>query len=223
MTMPRISIHAPLAGRDYVWPFIGTETPDFNPRAPCGARPWFICACMRPGEFQSTRPLRGATWAHWHPRARWRFQSTRPLRGATSLDFPPLAYLRISIHAPLAGRDATITTYSNCEIISIHAPLAGRDGGQRGVGGGQHHFNPRAPCGARRFEIEDSRMGMIFQSTRPLRGATQSSLFLWEAVCISIHAPLAGRDGILRRNYEKGVIFQSTRPLRGATAPGGCC
>ena len=80
-----ISIHAPLAGRD---------------RRPHASR--------RNGrQFQSTRPLRGATSARaaptYHPdRA---FQSTRPLRGATQEMYPSFDLQTISIHAPLAGRD----------------------------------------------------------------------------------------------------------------------
>ena len=81
---------------------------------------------------------------------------------------------------------------------------------------------------------------MIFQSTRPLRGATRDGGRQWAQVPISIHAPLAGRD--LDMEYETlsdlnisihaplagrdwryvhlaqaRVVFQSTRPLRGAT------
>ena len=77
-TVSCISIHAPLAGRDGITRCgMGTPT-DFNPRAPCGARPrpgWWP---GWPGRFQSTRPLRGATPAvrylrknifHFNPRA----------------------------------------------------------------------------------------------------------------------------------------------------------
>ena len=58
---------------------------------------------------------------------------------------------------------------------------------------------------------------MAFQSTRPLRGATEPGVYGWTEVSISIHAPLAGRDP---RGKSHGLfieIFQSTRPLRGAT------
>ena len=102
----RISIHAPLAGRDAAKAAGIYGTRNFNPRAPCGAR---------------LPPLAA-------PPCYTGFQSTRPLRGAT---FPPIAAQvasGISIHAPLAGRDIalpfTIVFYMG---ISIHAPLAGRD------------------------------------------------------------------------------------------------
>ena len=60
----RISIHAPLAGRDERGlPTDRAGSKDFNPRAPCGARRQRkgTAACAR--KFQSTRPLRGATSA----------------------------------------------------------------------------------------------------------------------------------------------------------------
>ena len=41
------------------WP---TASPNFNPRAPCGARPIKFTEASSPDQFQSTRPVRGATW-----------------------------------------------------------------------------------------------------------------------------------------------------------------
>ncbi len=78
-----ISTHAPLAGRDRREKGLHTHNFDFNPRAPCGARP-----CL------------GVTRAHYI-----KFQPTRPLRGATvKLVIAGVTY-GISTHAPLAGRD----------------------------------------------------------------------------------------------------------------------
>ena len=81
--MLNISIHAPLAGCDNWSAPEEAAILDFNPRTPCGVR---LFTCL---------------W-HWTNR---KFQSTHPLRGATY----HLRYLRIvlhiSIHAPLAGCD----------------------------------------------------------------------------------------------------------------------
>ena len=56
----------------------------FNPRAPCGARPVNFEAKYTDVEFQSTRPMRGATCgANLPPVSGKEFQSTRPMRGAT--------------------------------------------------------------------------------------------------------------------------------------------
>ena len=95
--------------------------------------------------------MRGATEIQPHINSEEQFQSTRPMRGATGIrlyyqsvrhNFNPRApcgarrdangikYLHgvISIHAPHAGRDVY---QSGCLMrgyaISIHAPHAGRD------------------------------------------------------------------------------------------------
>ena len=56
------------------------------------------------------------------------------------------------------------------------------------------NFNPRAPCGARRREPGQRLHHAPFQSTRPLRGATEPCTGVFGREPISIHAPLAGRD-----------------------------
>ena len=150
-----ISIHAPLAGRDHlqqqlvalVAHVISIHAPlagrDIPPRRKPGAL----------GEFQSTRPLRGATVK---------------LKAYVDLGF-------ISIHAPLAGRDRKdqTTIRSATEKISIHAPLAGRDSIALSMISNIFYFNPRAPCGARLCLSSMDPCMSIFQSTRPLRGATR--------------------------------------------------
>ena len=56
-----------------------------------------------------------------------------------------------------------------------------------------------------------------FQSTLPLRGATDliDSSFAFRR--ISIHAPLAGSDISPANTCSASMLFQSTLPLRGAT------
>ena len=79
------------------------------------------------------------------------------------------------------------------------------------------YFNPRAPCGARRTVRSPVIGANAFQSTRPMRGATNdwgTGSFDWE---ISIHAPHAGRDGSDTEAPASLFRFQSTRPMRGAT------
>ena len=62
------------------------------------------------------------------------------------------------------------------------------------------------------------RYSILFQSTRPLRGATALVVSMSGRVRISIHAPLAGRDLTTFGLWAITPIFQSTRPLRGATS-----
>ena len=237
-----ISIHAPHAGRD--------------PRPGQDERSNTI--------FQSTRPMRGATARSRASResptisihaphagrdllkltrtpGAILFQSTRPMRGATSVCVHVRLRQAISIHAPHAGRDLVLDGGVIHLVISIHAPHAGRDDATEPSNGNSDHFNPRAPCGARHSTTGGSESDVLFQSTRPMRGATSRAHRRGRQQRISIHAPHAGRDAlrssgsrhrpdfnprapcgarlvtdICKRN---GIKFQSTRPMRGATAP----
>ena len=83
-----ISIHAPRAGRDFQKANNRVALPNFNPRAPCGARLFRCCKMFLPTRFQSTRPVRGATGAYAFIEPILKFQSTRPVRGATCVMIP---------------------------------------------------------------------------------------------------------------------------------------
>ena len=168
-----ISIHAPRVGRDCI-PLNPAEQPEnFNPRAPCGARPLQVNTDDAYVIFQSTRPVWGATltrltagWAKhdFNPRApcgarliRRRygrlmllFQSTRPVWGATSGWTISTATIRFQSTRPVWGATSA---------SRLLVPPCG-------------DFNPRAPCGARRRARLKNRLRHLFQSTRPVWGAT---------------------------------------------------
>ena len=57
----------------------------------------------------------------------------------------------------------------------------------------------------------------MFQSTRPVRGATIHLKLTRKYEIVSIHAPRAGRDFMLCKPSAFITEFQSTRPVRGAT------
>ena len=146
----------------------------------------------------------------------------------------------ISIHSPLAGRDGrcyhSVETYQS---ISIHSPLAGRDDKKPGTADPNADFNPLAPRGARHRAMRTLSESCKFQSTRPSRGETVVMQVPSIKQVISIHSPLAGRDGsILGRENSAAYFnplaprgarptatsranaaaeFQSTRPSRGET------
>ena len=125
-------------------------------------------------EFQSTRPMRGATFVAFAVRAaRLVFQSTRPMRGATVAVDGGVQVVLISIHAPHAGRDAhQDRRLSLCHHFNPRAPCGARRHHRRGERGGGINFNPRAPCGARPRFASPRTAASRFQSTRPMRGAT---------------------------------------------------
>ena len=78
-------------------------------------------------------------------------------------------------------------------------------------------FNPRAPCGARPWQHHQVYRSFGFQSTRPMRGATQVAFVPEPRFFVSIHAPHAGRDSFSTLKLLAHKEFQSTRPMRGAT------
>ena len=145
-----ISIHAPLAGRDLTPDALSFAFLGISIHAPLAGRDpdhYFNAVAIR--LFQSTRPLRGATYRS-HIRFRSSiFQSTRPLRGATSLHRSKLLPLsHFNPRAPCGARP--YRQYGQRELpISIHAPLAGRDETATPPARCRRYFNPRAPCGAR--------------------------------------------------------------------------
>ena len=139
--------------------------------------------------------MRGATPVLCLAQLNRQFQSTRPMRGATVRPEPPEVENAISIHAPHAGRDRVeqeinppsgyfnprapcgarhdlmskgegVLTFQSTRPmrgatgcvrrvaailrISIHAPHAGRDTTVAVEPSHATYFNPRAPCGARR-------------------------------------------------------------------------
>ncbi len=102
-----ISIHAPLVGRDAIRAWWRSMPTDFNPRAPCGARP-HRHACR-------------AVSRNFNPRA----PCGARLMGVVKL----LGQVAISIHAPLVGRDPTrCAAFSAGSDFNPRAPCGARLG-----------------------------------------------------------------------------------------------
>ena len=235
-----ISIHAPLAGCDLrcehdaadaggfqsTHPLRGAtllvyrafhQLNDFNPRTPCGARRVSCAVFCHVFYFNPRTPCgaRPSSAAHVHH------------------------VTQISIHAPLAGRDVIKANSAAKNGISIHAPLAGRDDVANTLINIERNFNPRTPCGVRLMSAAPRLSTGKFQSTHPLRGATEDDVMRYNSINISIHAPLAGCDAedyVTRKEFDisihaplagcdllrasqrlRSIQFQSTHPLRGAT------
>ena len=147
----------------------------FNPRSPCGER--HIQYADRPPytlHFNPRSPCGERPYffvSFERPRT---FQSTLPVRGATTERKLLIRSVSISIHAPRAGSDRMYLDYTYM----------------------LKDFNPRSPCGERRGSAYLSQEMGEFQSTLPVRGATQRR---WEQAI-------------------EGTVFQSTLPVRGATS-----
>ena len=190
-----ISIHAPRAGRDATSWLLTPGTRDFNPRAPCGARRCGLrikprgkgisIHAPRAGR-DSYRRKGGAHNVYFNPRA--------PCGARRSHSEPSEIADHFNPRAPCGARPDPEQAAGSPERISIHAPRAGRDQGLCQWRASPFDFNPRAPCGARPIQGNGQTVVCLFQSTRPVRGATASLRPMWTWVTISIHAPRAGRD-----------------------------
>ena len=140
---------------------------------------------------------------------RHQFQSTRPVWGATVRHGSQPRRHRISIHAPRVGRDGWRRfRHSPLSNFNPRAPCGARRSFRR-CPSPSDHFNPRAPCGARPVCMIYHYRTTAFQSTRPVWGATfsrfwilcssiqfQSTRPVWGATCA--HVPLP----TLRSNFN---------------------
>ena len=213
-----ISIHAPHAGRDNLRMRSTVPNQHFNPRAPCGARrnscilskishhfnPRAPCGARRTpissirrreSDFNPRAPC-GARHKEMRGIINGLFISIHaPHAGRDARCKSNTHRINISIHAPHAGRDDILCLFFLVATnISIHAPHAGRDSRGMDLKSRLEYFNPRAPCGARRINVKIVDELILFQSTRPMRGATDAALRRRYLHDISIHAPHAGRD-----------------------------
>ena len=170
----KISIHAPRAGRDLT----ATESLDgqtnFNPRAPCGARPVPCMVFFVPLIFQSTRPVRGATeTVNRNRELQGKFQSTRPVRGATVISILLESMLLFQSTRPVRGATQYFCRLpAHLQDFNPRAPCGARLSCLNTSARHNTHFNPRAPCGARQVLPTHWVQILTFQSTRPVRGAT---------------------------------------------------
>ena len=149
--------------------------------------------------------------------------------------------IEISIHAPRVGRDsgklhffalyiifqstrpvwgATASSRSRSPCphwISIHAPRVGRDPLRGCCAWRIGHFNPRAPCGARRARLGSrSCRAKNFNPRAPCGARPGAYILDTDHKHFNPRAPCGAR---LCRPYECDDCnaFQSTRPVWGAT------
>ena len=149
-------------------------------------------------EFQSTRPMRGATGQSGAAERRYQNFNPRAPRGARQrLDGVERQGICISIHAPLAGRDRR---------TELRPPIG-------------TYFNPRAPCGARRGYRQVQRgEGSDFNPRAPCGARLIIDIYKKPANTISIHAPHAGRDYDGIAIVQEGKYFNPRAPC-GARPP----
>ena len=144
-----ISIHAPLTGSDYQKLQRPKRPTNFNPRSPYGERQVFPGQKVINKEFQSTLPLRGATWMSGLSVLVPYISIHAPLTGSDGIAMVLDVTATISIHAPLTGSDLGDRSRFAISEISIHAPLTGSDLRTAANISLCLYFNPRSPYGER--------------------------------------------------------------------------
>ena len=101
---------------------------DFNSHAPYGAQRMLIYFYIIPDRISTHTPHAGRNLnyiRYWQ--ANGEFQLTRPMRGATLSPTPLSSRANISTHTPHAGRNAQARGCSAPQSISTHTPHAGRN------------------------------------------------------------------------------------------------
>ena len=121
--------------------------------------------------------------------------------------------------APYGARQLSFAEVCKQANFNPRAPYGARLIARCNVRCQAGNFNPRAPYGARRGIFGCEIYCHLFQSTRPVWGATIAQPTQPQSVVISIHAPRMGRDVQLQKHRVFfQCTFQSTRPVWGATA-----
>ena len=98
------------------------------------------------------------------------------------------------------------------EGISIHAPLAGCDFFRSSRSSPPNDFNPRTPCGVRPTRLLCRDASENFNPRTPCGVRLLPLSTHPQEMRISIHAPLAGCDEILRNTGTVGHYFNPRTP-----------
>ena len=191
-----------------------------NPHALQRRAPLLHVGAVYHHEFQSTRPMWGATARAVSLFCHSMFQSTRPVWGATpACTAPPIGLLRFNPRAPCGARPHFALMYAQSSTfqstrpvwgatvawrctrfltrVSIHAPRVGRDIDIPQGGEEDKMFQSTRPMrGATGKLHRHTGSNFMFQSTRPMRGATVPARHEHAQHSVSIHAPHAGRDNL---------------------------
>ena len=186
---------------------------NFNPRAPCGARPSFITPIPNTTEFQPTRPLRGATVRTNNQKHHGEISTHAPLAGRDgdilrrclrSRNFNP--------RAPCGARLACLALIPFGERFQPTRPLRGATSAPAWRCSPHSHFNPRAPCGARQVVQHSLCDNVLISTHAPLAGRDDVRLADTSNTYISTHAPLAGRDLISQMLLQCRLNFNPRAP-----------
>ena len=190
----------------------------FNPRSPCGERLGGDSVVQREGDFNPRSPCGERQYTTRSFGECPSISIHAPRAGSDDNWRGGLTWVGISIHAPRAGSDGErLPLPLPVKGISIHAPRAGSDKSASFCAVRPVIFQSTLPVRGATDYFVLGRVCGIFQSTLPVRGATEIKIITVKQDKISIHAPRAGSDYMLFNTDDLEDLFQSTLPVRGAT------
>ena len=167
-----ISILAPRVGSDKRFYAVMKNSPNFNPRSPCGERLKEVTSVTVPVQFQSSLPVWGATVLnaftgsvanHFNPRSPCGERPRFVLLRFSTQNFNPrspcgerrhgniCAFLdrHFNPRSPCGERQVMLPALLCFIVISILAPRVGSDQAESLQRLSSSNFNPRSPCGER--------------------------------------------------------------------------
>ena len=119
--------HSPCGERRWK-PLKGCFPVNFNPHSPCGERPELIRTMLVPSEFQSTLPMRGATFLLQDKEIMTIISIHTPHAGSDHyLHHTSSSSLNFNPHSPCGERRYGQRRSPLLQQISIHTPHAGSD------------------------------------------------------------------------------------------------
>ena len=119
---------------------------------------------------------------------------------------------------PSRGATAAVPAVPTQILFQSTLPSRGATRPESRSKGVDRYFNPRSPRGERRHRPETVVQPAQISIHAPLAGSDRIIRRCSKSALISIHAPLAGSDGGYGVPLHGQGRFQSTLPSRGATA-----
>ena len=192
---------------------------NFNPRSPCGERPFRRGTQLCRSTFQPTLPVRGATGSADGFEEVTDISTHAPRAGSDIGARPGRLMQSISTHAPRAGSDFEAQPYAYAVRISTHAPRAGSDHPAIVRRGFLVRFQPTLPVrGATSAICRSSPLIFYFNPRSPCGERLNSARGTKSPADFNPRSPCGERLDLPRRGGLV-VAFQPTLPVRGATLP----
>ncbi len=207
-----VSIHAPRVGSDWHTAPQSRLDRRFNPRSPCGERPF-----LTPGPGGLVLVSIHAPRVGSDPQGAVCFTSIKSFNPRSPCGERPGTgnaprYDAVSIHAPRVGSDSGCWSMGMTKVVSIHAPRVGSDFLNHQTSSRSCEFQSTLPVWGATGLIAQMRNASKFQSTLPVWGATIGEIYRGGTQRVSIHAPRVGSDPQDSRHTHLLIGFNPRSP-----------